>query len=163
MDDNKFWDMIRQADSQSGGDMDKKCKLIESAITRLPKQDAVAFSHMFDRMMDRAYSWELWAAAYIINGGCSDDSFSDFRSSLISRGQIALEQALSDPESLVDDDFDEDVWFYESFKYAVNDGVKASAGFVPDRESPHPKEPSGEAWEEEEVNMLFPKLAEKYA
>jgi hypothetical protein len=163
MDENRFWDMIHEADSKAGGDMDKKCKLITSAIARLTKQDAIAFSHMFDRMMDRAYSWELWAAAYIINGGCSDDSFSDFRSSLISRGQLALEQALTDPESLVEDDFDEDVWFYESFQYAVHDGVKASAGFVPDRETPHPNEPSGEAWEEDEVNVLFPKLAEKYA
>jgi hypothetical protein len=34
-------------------------------------------------MMDRGYSWELRGAAYVINDGCGDDTFNDFRSSLI--------------------------------------------------------------------------------
>lgn len=32
------------------------------------------------------YRRDLWAAAYIIGGGCSDDSFIDFRAGLIAQG-----------------------------------------------------------------------------
>lgn len=143
--------------------MDVKCELIRAALSKLPKDDARAFSGLFRAMMDRAYSWPLWGAAYVINGGCGDDTFSDFRASLISRGRTAFERALADPESLAAEDFDEDTWFYEGYQYAVTDGVEAAVGSAVNRESPHPDEPSGQAWDEDKVYELYPLLAEKFA
>ena len=163
MDELKFWETVDSAHDRSNGNMDEKCDLIRAALSKLPKDDARAFSVLFDSMMDRAYSWPLWGAAYVINGGCSDDTFADFRSSLISRGRYAFESALSDPESLATDDYDEDAWFYEGYQYAVTDGVEAAVGSVVSRESPHPDEPSGQAWDEEKVFDLYPRLAEKFA
>ena len=32
------------------------------------------------------YRWDMWAAAYLIGGGCSDDGFIDFRAGLIAQG-----------------------------------------------------------------------------
>jgi hypothetical protein len=163
MDEVKFWEIVGSVHDRSNGDMDEKCSLLSTALSKLPKDEAKAFSALFDAMMDRAYSWPLWGAAYVINGGCGDDTFSDFRASLISRGRTAYESALSDPESLATEHFDEDVWFYEGYQYAVTDGVKASVGSVVNRESPHPDEPSGQAWDEDKVYDLYPKLAEKFA
>lgn len=163
MDELKFWEIVGSAHDQSDGNMDEKCDLIGTALSKLSKDDARAFSVLFDAMMDRAYSWPLWGAAYVINGGCGDDTFSDFRASLISRGRTAFESALADPESLASEDFDEDAWFYEGYQYAVTDGVKAAVGSVVNRESPHPGEPSGQAWEEDKVYDLYPQLAEKFA
>jgi hypothetical protein len=40
--------------------------------------------------------------------------------------------------------------------------VKAATGKVFNRKVPLPDEPSGEAWDEDEVYDLFPKLAAKY-
>jgi hypothetical protein len=34
-------------------------------------------------------------------------------------------------------EFDEDAWFYEGYQYAVTDGVKAAAGSIVNRETPH--------------------------
>jgi hypothetical protein len=163
MHEMKFWTIIGSAHEQSNGDMDEKCELIRTALSKLPKDDARAFSGLFRAMMDRAYSWPLWGAAYVINGGCGDDTFSDFRASLISRGRTAFERALADPESLAAEDFDEDTWFYEGYQYAVTDGVKAAVGSAVNRESPHPDEPSGQAWDEDKVYELYPQLAEKFA
>lgn len=163
MDEHAFWSLIQRAHDLAAGDMDEKCEAIKVALSALPKSEAIAFSALFDASMDRAYSWPLWAAAYIINGGCGDDSFSDFRASLISRGRSAYEAALANPESLASEAFDEDAWFYEGYQYAVNDGVTASAGCEPDRVTPHPEEPTGSPWAEESVNELFPILARKFA
>ncbi|HEX5637814.1 MAG TPA: DUF4240 domain-containing protein [Gammaproteobacteria bacterium] len=163
MDEPKFWSIVQHAHDESDGDMDEKCEAIKNSVAGLPKEEAIAFSRYFDEMMDKAYSWPLWAAAYIINGGCGDDSFSDFRASLISRGHQSFESAIANPESLVDEEADEDTLFYEGYQYAVTDGVETSAGFVPDRVMPHPDDPSGKEWEEEKVYELFPKLSAKYA
>ena len=163
MDESRFWEMVQDAHDRSNGDMDDKCELIKNAISQLPIDDAKAFANIFDSMMDRAYSWPLWGAAYVINGGCGDDTFSDFRASLISRGPSAFERALSDPESLATEEFDEDAWFYEGYQYAVMDGVKDAVGSIVNREQPHPGEPSGHEWTEDKVYDLYPKLSAKFA
>ena len=113
-----------------------------------------------DTMMDRAYSYKLWGAAYVINGGCGDDTFNDFRSSLISRGHSCFERATADPDSLADEPFNETAWFYEGYQYAVGDGVKAVAGMRPRRR--HPDRPSGEDWVEADLPELFPRLNAKF-
>ena len=51
--------------------------------------------------MDRAYRQELWGAAYLINGGCSDDGFVYFLGWLIAQGRDVYQAALPDPDSLV--------------------------------------------------------------
>jgi hypothetical protein len=163
MDEMQFWGIVQHAHEHSEGDMDDKCEAITAQVSQLPREDAVAFARLFDSMMDRSYTWPLWGAAFVIHGGCSDDTFSDFRSSLISRGRQAFESALADPETLADEDFDEDAWFYEGFQYAVSDGVKAAVGSVPKREKPFPQEPAGEEWSEDDVYELYPHLSEKFA
>jgi hypothetical protein len=112
--------------------------------------------------MVRAYAWPLWGAAYIIQGGCGDDAFTDFRASLISRGQISYEQALSDPDSLAGQEIDEGAWFFEGYQYAVTEGVEAAAGEIVDRMSHVTTRPSGTEWSEDEVYELFPKLSRKF-
>ena len=46
------------------------------------------------------YRRDVWAAAYLIAGGCSDDSFIDFRAGLIARGRDWYHRAAASPDSL---------------------------------------------------------------
>jgi len=159
----EFWSFIQRAHDAAGGDMDRKCELIRAEVHRLSPSEASAFSRLFDEVMDRAYTWPLWGAAYVIHGGCSDDSFADFRSSLISRGQAEFEQAVTDPDSLAEARLSDDDLFYEGFDYAVREAVEARVGGRVIRTSPHPSEPVGNEWSEDEVYDLFPRLRHKYA
>src|SRR5215470_19141756 len=102
----QFWNIVEKVHCASDGDMDKKCELLAAELRRLPLDEVHSFHAHFDECYDRAYNWELWAAAYIIGGGCSDDGFSDFRSTLISMGRQTFEQALADAQSLADMDYD---------------------------------------------------------
>lgn len=52
--------------------------------------------------MRDSYTWDLWGAAYVANGGASDDGFEYFRCWLISKGRRVFEQILRDPDSLAD-------------------------------------------------------------
>lgn len=161
MTSNLFWNLIEKIHRDSRGDMDKKCTLLETELRRLPLEEVVSFGAHFDAFHDRAYSWELWAAAYIINGGCSDDSFSDFRSTLISMGRQAYEAALADPESLAAIDYDDGEACYEGFEYAAI-LMDMGKGQTFPRAQPMPDEPSGTEWDEDELAELYPKLAEKH-
>jgi len=161
MDEENFWEIVQRANDISDGNMDRKCGALRQQISVLPEGAALEFARLFDAMMDKAYHWPLWGAAYVINGGCGDDSFMDFRASLISRGRQAFERALSDPDTLADEDFSEANWFYEGYQYAVTDGVKAVAGKRPQRQMP--TRPSGFEWQEDKVYASFPKLSAKFA
>jgi hypothetical protein len=160
MDENGFWKIVQDANDASGGDMERKCVKLRQLISALPRADAIEFAQLFDAMMDKAYSSPLWGAAYLINDGCSDDTFTDFRASLISRGRQAFERAVSDPDSLADEDSSESDWFYEGYEYAANDGVEAAGGKWPQPTTPI--ELTGADWQEDDLDTMFPKLSAKF-
>jgi uncharacterized protein DUF4240 len=161
MDSERFWSIIQGCHEASGGDMDRKDQLIKAAISRLSCKEAEAFYVIFNQMMDAAYTWGLWGAAYVINGGCGDDAFADFRASLISRGRAAYQEPIADSDSLADEDIDFDAWFHEGFQYGVTEGVKAALGTRPRRATPPPAIPAGKQWTEATVRDNFPKLANR--
>lgn len=143
--------------------MDKKCELLDAELRRLPLDEVCSFHRYFYECQDRAYNWELWAAAYIIGGGCSDDAFSDFRSTLISMGRQTFERALANPESLADMDYDAEIAHYEGYQYVPTTvETELGGGRQFPRCRAHPAEPSGKIWDEDKVAGLYPRLAEKY-
>jgi hypothetical protein len=160
---DQFWNIVERVHDASGGDMDRKCELLEAELRRLPLEEVTSFHSHFDACQDRAYNWELWAAAYIIGGGCSDDSFSDFRSTLISMGRKTYETALADPQSLAAMDYDAENAHYEGYQYVASEVEEDLGGGQEfSRVQPHPAEPSGKPWDEDKVAELYPRLAEKY-
>ena len=163
---DQFWSIVDAVHQKSGGDMDKKCELLRERLVQLNTEGIRGFRSHFDACNHRAYDWSLWGAAYIIHGGCSDDSFSDFRSSLISRGRSLFERALADPDSLADVPLTEEDACYEGYAYVVTDAEKEILGDSPQIVAPFPTAPSGEPWSEDDIAALaqrFPRLHRKYS
>ena len=166
MNETLFWEIIENSHQESKGDMEIQCEKLKKAIEELTPQAAEEFSNLFDHYMDSAFTWELWGAAYVINGGCGDDTFSDFRASLISRGKQAYEKALDNPDALADEANDvalvENNWFFEGIEYAVTDAVEMVIGELPPRKNPYPSDPAGSEWDEDEVYDLYPNLSRQF-
>jgi hypothetical protein len=78
MDETVFWAIIQRCHEAAAGEMGRKCDLIKTEMIAFSKKDAQAFARHFEQATDRAYCWPLWGAAHVINGGCGDDTFSDF-------------------------------------------------------------------------------------
>lgn len=159
----QFWKIVDNVHAASKGDMDAKCELLRKELRKLPTQEVRSFEEHFADCEARAYSWELWAAAYIIGGGCSDDSFMDFRAMLISMGRTAFERVVSSPAALVDMDVSEENAFYEGYQYVPAKVYEDLTGEeMPAHSKPHPKQPSGKDWEESQAASVFPELAKKH-
>lgn len=164
MNKDEFWQIVDSVHYESDGDMDRKCELLSRHLGGLNEQDLMDFINHFDSADAGAYTWPLWGAAYVMHGGCSDDSFSDFRATLISHGRKIYEAALADPESLADLHFrDAQDICYEGYQYVKNAVVEEKFGEIPKRSKPLPDEPSGEAWDEDTVDDLYPRLSAKYS
>src|SRR5262245_37427776 len=110
MDETRFWEIVdtsrakaRKIPLQPGQDfIDVHEQTLAEALRALPAEEIFAFRERFWERHAHAYRWDLWAAAYWLGGGCSDDGFIDFRSCLISLGKTNYERILADPDNLVD-------------------------------------------------------------
>ncbi|MEP7289881.1 MAG: DUF4240 domain-containing protein, partial [Chloroflexota bacterium] len=98
----KFWKLVEETKADSLGDSERQVEILIDRVSRMSIADIFAFRNIFWELKDKAYRRDLWAAAFIIGNGCSDDGFTDFRAWLIAQGESVYVDALHDPESLVD-------------------------------------------------------------
>lgn len=160
---DQFWQLIETSKTQAGADTEARVDALRSVLAGLNPAELQSFQDHYDQQIRAAYRWDLWAAAYIINGGCSDDGFRYFRDWLISEGRSVFEKALKNPDSLADLPH-VDPAELESFGYVALDlhekkgtGRMSRGGAVEDGE------PAGEPWDEDAVGALLPRLDAQYA
>ena len=99
-----------------------------------------------------------------MNGGCSDDGFEYFRGWLVAQGREYFERALGEPERAADAARAEEAEC-EDLLYAANHAYENQVGRAIPQESRtfnYPDEPVGQAWKEEELEALFPRLWKKF-
>lgn len=104
MDKVQFWQLIADARNQACDP--NACDTIAGEATTLlaarQAEEIVAAQQVLWDLMADSYSNPLWAAAYLINAGCSDDGFEYFRGWLIAQGQETFERIVADPDTLAD-------------------------------------------------------------
>ena len=81
---DQFWQIIERA-ARSEGDPDAHLEALRMGLSELSAEEVISFEVAFRRCLNEAYTWDLWGAAYVVQGGCSDDGFEYFRRWLVSR------------------------------------------------------------------------------
>lgn len=162
-----FWNLIHTAKENSGTDMDQRCENLGAELRKCSRDNIIAFSHHFSALLEQAYTWDLWGAAYRLQGGCGDDSFWDFRSSLISMGREIFEQTVNNPDSLASlSEQDAECLYFEGFQYVDSEIYEGLFGEeIPPPDVPRMDDPAGQDWDfddEDELQRRLPKLYEKY-
>jgi len=87
----QFWAIIENSN---------KGKYIEDELNKLSCDEVLGYIHWWDYYHKQSYKQDLWAVAYIVLGGCSDDGFDYFRFWLITRGEAVYMNALQSADSL---------------------------------------------------------------
>jgi predicted DNA-binding WGR domain protein len=100
MTESKFWELLEKC-KEHGDNAEEQMEWLVTKLSKRPVKDIVTFDYMFNKHYNNSYTSNLWAAAYIIMGGCSDDSFDYFRAWILYLGKEAYERAIEDPESLL--------------------------------------------------------------
>ncbi|TDL80556.1 DUF4240 domain-containing protein [Peribacillus frigoritolerans] len=100
MTEHAFWNLLQTA-KRKEADSEEQIEVLTYALLKMPNKDLVRFDYILQKFMNESYSSNLWAAAYIIMGGCSDDCFDYFRAWLIFQGKETYEAAISNPEVLI--------------------------------------------------------------
>jgi len=166
MDKTSFWALISDTREEAGNDTGRQSELLEERLSRLPGQQIVDFQRIRHRLDEQAYTWDLWAAAYVIEDGCSDDCFRDFRAYLISLGREPYEAALRDPDSLAPVVEDAETGDWENADSVAGDAYESAVGEdIPAEDSDLSGDPRGEPWDDEDQDALvqrYPQLAARF-
>lgn len=157
-----FWQVIDSARAESQGDLDRQTELIEERLSSSEPSEIIAFQQQLDDVMNEANTWDLWAAAYIINAGASNDGFEYFRAWLVMQGKQVFHAAVQNAESLADYSgvqLNEADW--EELLYLPRRIYEEKVGHA--MSLPHSfTDTQGEPWEQDELEERYPRLSAAY-
>lgn len=170
MDETEFWALIDSTREDAEGDPEEQTDLLIEKLTRLDPDAVMFFARHFESRYNRASQWDLWAAAWILLDGVSDDAFDSFRCWLIGQGREVFESAAHDADSLAEvlEGFDEELdGDAEDLGYAADEAYEQLTGTVmPDLGLPEPSEdPAGVSLDLEDDAALaerLPKLWDRF-
>ncbi len=173
MDEEQYWNIIQES-LKSIPIPDQQLDFLIRKLEKLPLVDIIGFKLRTDKLLYDSYTSEMWCAAYIMNGGCSDDGFEYFRCWLISRGKKVYKEALKNPDTLINEVLSRSFNYeFESFWYVSLNAFENITGKELDDYIDHENFRTHEGeyqkwefnWEEdqpESMKVLCPKLYEKF-
>ncbi|REE02283.1 DUF4240 domain-containing protein [Citricoccus muralis] len=170
MEDERFWQILAQSGASAGGSVEDQTESLTTILAGLPAPEIAAFDVAFSAYQDELYSWDLWGAAYLLMGGCSDDCFTDFRSWVIAQGEDYFEAVQADPQALAEGRLENvgQIGEAELLSYAAMDAyVEATDRDIFMDYPSHPgletvAEPTGQEWDEDDEEALrdrYPRLS----
>jgi hypothetical protein len=171
MDENHFWSII-ETTKTSNEDLDEFEENLRNTLLKLSANEIIEFYLREQKLRFDSYTSDLWCAAYIMNGGCSDDAFEYFRCWLIAQGKDVFYNALKNPDTLVElYSSEEEEYDFEGFMYLASDSFEKKTGKDIDDYVDYEHFTSNEAnypdfeftWEEENedsMKKICPKLME---
>jgi hypothetical protein len=161
-----FWRLVEDARRDADGDTERQSELLATRLEQLPAQQIADFGEIRHRLDERAYTWEIWGAAYVIDDGCSDDCFRDFRAYLISLGRGPYEAALKNPDSLAPVVEDAETGDWENADDVAPEAYEDATGEdIPSGDSDPSGNPRGRGWDDEQQDELvgrYPALAARF-
>jgi hypothetical protein len=119
MDEQVFWKIIDESTKLTKS-KDNQESFISKQLYKLSPEEIIGFALRMDKLLYDSYRSDIWCAAYIINGGCSDDGFDYFRLWLISKGKEVYSKTLENPDYLINVPDDGSEHEFESFGYIAS-------------------------------------------
>jgi hypothetical protein len=93
----EFWSLIEKS-----REFDEQAEWLTEALAEKGLEEVLDFEFLFQKLMNDSYKSRLWGAAYVLMGGCSDDTFDYFRGWLIGQGEEIFNNVMKDPEFLAE-------------------------------------------------------------
>lgn len=161
IDENLFWELIAKS-RHSSESVARQIDLLVSLLEGFKASDIKRFRKLLDKNMRDLYNWDLWALAYIAQGGCSDDAFEGFRAWLILQGREIFELALTDIRKIMSKvpaglgTQAEGLLSVPAIAYERRTGK-----FLQPRKASSYKL-KGDQWEEHELETRFPEVCKYY-
>jgi Protein of unknown function (DUF4240) len=160
-----FWRLIEQTRRAADNDTGRQSQLLKDRLTELSPGAILRFERTRRQLDRRAYTWAMLGAASVIEDGCSDDCFRDFRAYVISLGRGPYVRALRSPDSLASVARDAETGDWENADDVAPDAYSSVTG----NDFPYDEEdlsgpPAGRRVDLSELSLRrrYPRLAARF-
>jgi hypothetical protein len=163
--DASFWQLTEDARHDAGNDTARQSELLEERLKKLPPPSIVEFGEVRNRLDRQEYTWSMWGAAKVIEEGCSEDCFRDFRAYVISLGRDAYESAIRNPDSLASVVESAEAGDWENADNVAPEAYESVTGDdYPPRDSDLSGEPGGPRVDTtaDALRQMYPRLAARF-
>ncbi|WP_153772007.1 DUF4240 domain-containing protein [Labrenzia sp. CE80] len=96
MDQDVFWEVVG---TPTEGGISEHIEMVVDRLARFKATEIRAFYALLHEIVTSSYRSDLWALAYLLNEGCSDDDFAAFQYGLMLQGRQIFETVLAEPDS----------------------------------------------------------------
>ena len=170
MNETEFWTLFELPKLSKPRSALDLWSLLTKRLNTCSKTDLSCVLRLFDEKIVQAYSWNLWAVAWIVrdkygNFGCGDDQFYSFRAGLVCQGIELYSAALNDPDNLAIF-LETELCKSEDFSSICTEAYRSKFG-EPDFDylTVPPARPYGEEWNEDDLSFFennFPKCIKRW-
>ena len=164
-----FWAVIARATADRPATPGEVAKRAVAELAEHDPEEIVAWGRHLDKVMVASGTEDLWAAANVIHGGCSEEGFDAFRGWLIAHGRDAVARSVKSPDSLaavavVKAAADTGAVFEaaEVLSIAAEAYQQATGGAMPEEDRPQTRPDVADLWDfddEEEMQRRLPRLS----
>ncbi len=162
MDEACFWTIIEKTKGHASSPAEQ-IELLIAELELFKATEISKFQKILQQKMAELYHWDLWAVAYLAQGGCSDDAFEAFRPWIILQGPAVYQLALKDVTKLSayvppgNETQAEGLLFAPAIAYENRAGkpmrpAKAKAHKI-----------KGKPWEEADLPRRYPEVYKRYS
>ena len=101
MNEQNLWKLVQDA-KEAKPTAYQQTQYLTRVISSYSAQSILSLKNIYWKLLKSSFTADLWAAAYVLNNGCSEQNFLYFRNWLILQGQSTFKKAIQDPECLID-------------------------------------------------------------
>ncbi|HEX6142804.1 MAG TPA: DUF4240 domain-containing protein [Geminicoccaceae bacterium] len=156
MTEDVFWEVV---ESDRAGTIGERLEALPGRLARFKPRAIRDFAAILRERWDAAYRSDVWALGYLLRGGCSDDSFMDFRAWLIMQGRDVFEGALADADGFDVGLFRSDSNGCLTLLEAPSVAYELRTGGVMPRPRGRPVELKGPTIDEDAFEAFLPRVA----
>lgn len=171
MNESEFWELIEQSIQKCRDEKHCQLEFLKSSLLEMDSTHIYDFEEILRKKIIECDDYKVMAAAKIIDGYVSDDSYIYFRCWLIGKGQFVYENAVRDPDTHSNHIMDKNSCDFEELLYLATDAYSSKSGKEEDDTFPRDAciskgldydfgapATKGEDWNEEDLPNMYPKL-----
>ncbi len=155
-----FWQLIdgnRKVSTDQFNFLDN----LKSTLETFHPKELRKFDKLLITKANELNTWEHWALAYIIRGGCGDDEFDYFKVWCVSKGQTAFEAIKNLDENQLLQIFDEDPQLEELY-YLAEQVYETKTSDLMQPVKVKSSKLTGKQWDEDKLPQNFPTLCKLF-
>lgn len=160
-DEAEFWNLIDFTRKKSKGSYKNQMGLIRDKLKKMSAEEIIKLDNLVISLTKKAFTWDLYAASYIIYKSQNTETLYHLISLLISRGQYVFNNCIVNPNIIINHPIKDviDITFSDLLGDIYYLKSKKIIPKIKDLEF----QLNGEEWDENEIPGKYPELWEAFA